>query len=133
VLEPKRRLAVRLDAATGWDVTVRVTTQLEETLPGVDARPAGGRRMEFSCYAYRRLGTFPTTGDNHVGEYLPWAAEMIGTKGYDFAAFDRRAGQVVDRIERWGRGLEPVDLLLAEPSSEATIKSIPRHCSLRTS
>jgi alpha-galactosidase len=39
---------------------------------------------------FDRFGVMPTTGDDHVGEYVAWAAEIIGTRGYDFDAFAQR-------------------------------------------
>lgn len=98
------------DRATGRDLMPEFDTALERLPPDV---------WPLCRYVYGRLGTFPTTGDDHVGEYLPWAAEIIGTKGYDFAVFTRYAQEQAVLVERWGRGEEPVDPLLAEPSFEA--------------
>ena len=72
-------------------------------------------------YAWERLGTFPTTGDDHVGEYLPWAAGLIGTAGYDFADFEALGRRLTAQVERWGRGEEPVRDLLSELSSEGRV------------
>jgi alpha-galactosidase len=96
---------------------------------GEDLGPAFGeavRRLpaeqwRLCRFAWERLGTFPTTGDDHVGEYLPWAAGLIGTSGYDFAAFAASARALTQQVERWGRGEEPVDALLAELSSEGRV------------
>ncbi|MBA3778461.1 MAG: alpha-glucosidase/alpha-galactosidase [Chloroflexi bacterium] len=104
-------------------------TSLTDRRTGYDLMPAFDSALEglpddvwpLCRYTYRRLGTFPTTGDDHVGEYLPWAAGIIGTKGYDFEAFTREASETAARIERWGAGVDPVDALLAEPSFEARV------------
>ena len=72
-------------------------------------------------FAFQRLGSFPTTGDDHVGEFLPWAAEIIGTAGYDYAGFGRYADETVVRIEEWGRGERSVEPLLAELSVEGRV------------
>ena len=68
-----------------------------------------------------RLGLHPAIDDDHVGEYLPWAAEIIGTTGYDFANHDRRSRTDVEMLEAWGSGDRPVEPLLAEPSQEAKV------------
>ncbi len=70
-------------------------------------------------YIFDRFGIFPTTGDNHVGEYIGWAAGLIGTKGYDFENFAWLRGASNENIERWAAGEKPVDSLLAQPSREA--------------
>jgi alpha-galactosidase/6-phospho-beta-glucosidase family protein len=70
---------------------------------------------------YERFGAYPAIGDGHIGEYLPWAAELIGTTGYDFDGHDRRARSDVELLEAWGSGARPVEPLLAEPSNEAKV------------
>jgi alpha-galactosidase len=70
---------------------------------------------------FERLGTCPAIDDDHVGEYLPWAADVIGTSGYDFEAFDRRSSTAIARLEAWGSGDLPVTGLLAEPSQESRL------------
>jgi alpha-galactosidase len=68
-----------------------------------------------------RLGLSPAIDDDHIGEYLPWAAELIGTSGYDFERHDRRSEGDVAMLEAWGSGARPVEPLLAEPSQEAAV------------
>ena len=68
-----------------------------------------------------RLGLSPAIDDDHIGEYLPWAAELIGTSGYDFERHDRRSEGDVAMLEAWGSGVRPVGPLLAEPSQEAAV------------
>ena len=101
-------------------------TGLRDRETGTDLLPAFSeavqRRPEdewrLCRYVFGRVGVFPTTGDDHIGEFLPWAAEMLGTKGYDFADFSGWAASAVTRIEAWGRGAESVAPLLAERSLE---------------
>ena len=68
-----------------------------------------------------RFGLEPAIGDDHIGEYLPWAADVIGTKGYDFDGLARRGRRAVEQLEAWGSGAESVQPLLDEPSDEARI------------
>jgi len=70
---------------------------------------------------YERFGAYPAIGDGHIGEYLPWAAELVGTTGYDFDGHERRARSDVELLEAWGSGARPVEPLLAEPSNEAKV------------
>ncbi len=68
---------------------------------------------------FDHFGIFPTTGDNHVGEYIGWAAEVCGTKGYDFEQAAELRRLALANIEGWVAGVKPVDSLLAQPSREA--------------
>jgi alpha-galactosidase len=63
----------------------------------------------------------PAIDDDHIGEYLPWAAALIGTSGYDFDRHERRSRDDVAMLEAWGSGDRPVEPLLAEPSQEARV------------
>ena len=83
-----------------------------------------GRRPAQAPLRHRlieQLGSHPAIDDDHVGEYLPWAAALIGTAGYDFERHDRRSLADIDMLEAWGSGAQPVDPLLAEPSQEARV------------
>ena len=100
------------DAATGEDLYPTLREQLA-ALPE-DDRPLCRLLLD-------RFGLFPTTGDNHVGEYIGWAAELCGTKGYDFAAVAGQRKGARENIEGWSSGQKPVDSLLAQPSREARV------------
>jgi alpha-galactosidase len=67
------------------------------------------------------VGVLPAIDDNHIGEYLPWAAELVGTDGYDFDRHDRRSSDDIEALEAWGSGARPVQPLLDEPSHEAQV------------
>jgi alpha-galactosidase len=70
---------------------------------------------------YERFGMYPAIDDGHVGEYLPWAAEVVGTDGYDFDGHERRSRADAQMLEAWASGDRPVEQLLTEPSEEARI------------
>jgi alpha-galactosidase len=91
-------------------------TEFRRRFAAADSGDAPLRRLLFE-----RLGTCPAIDDNHVGEYVPWAADVIGTAGYDFEAFDRRSRAAVARLEAWGSGDLSVEPLLAEPSQESRV------------
>jgi alpha-galactosidase len=70
---------------------------------------------------FERLGLPPAIDDDHIGEYLPWAAEVIGTAGYDFEKHERRSRADIAMLEAWGSGERSVEPLITEPSHEATV------------
>jgi alpha-galactosidase len=87
------------------------TLALRDARTGDDLEPAFRERLRglpadqwpLCRYVYERFGVFPTTGDDHVGEFFPWAAEIVGTDGYDFEGFARR--QERSRSSRFWRSL----------------------------
>lgn len=106
-----------------WFLSVRDTRDDSDLMPEfrrrtLAAEPAQGslRRL-----LLERLGVAPAIGDNHIGEYLPWAADVIGTSGYDFEAFARRVETDAAKLDAWGSGELPVEVLLREPSEEAKL------------
>jgi alpha-galactosidase len=102
-------LAIR-DARDGTDLMPKFRRRAREALPATSP---------LSHLLAERLGVVPAIGDNHIGEYLPWAADVIGTTGYDFDGLERRSRQAVTKLEAWGSGAESVEPLLTEPSEEA--------------
>jgi len=70
---------------------------------------------------FDRLDVFPTTGDNHVGEYIGWASEVVGTEGYNFQRYARNRTLSQQNVEAWGAGTKSVASLLAQPSHEARL------------
>ena len=100
------------DAHDGSDLMpeLRRRTMIEEP-----ARAPLGRLL------FERLGLPPAIDDDHIGEYLPWAAEVIGVAGYDFEKHERRSRGDIAMLEAWGLGQQSVEPLLAEPSHEARV------------
>ena len=106
-----------------WTMSLRGRSDGRDLLPELRER---GRALPDSVWPlcrmlFDRFGVFPTTGDNHVGEYIGWAAEVIGTKGYDFERYARDGGLSRANIEAWAAGTKPVASLLAQPSHEARL------------
>lgn len=106
-----------------WVLALRSRTDGRDLLPELPARlaalPANERPL---CrLLFERFGVFPTTGDTHVGEYLRWAAEIIGTDGYDFEGYARDLRLSREKIAAWGAGTKSVASLLAKPSREARL------------
>jgi alpha-galactosidase len=98
------------DATTGEDLY----PAFEQCLAALPAEQWPLCRLLFD-----RFGIFPTTGDNHVGEYIGWAAEVCGTQGYAFDQAAEIRKLALQNVEAWAVGAKPVDALLAQPSREA--------------
>ena len=62
-------------------------------------------------YMFRRYGLYPHPSDDHIGEYLPYAWEVCGLHGYDFAKADATRDQRWQHILRVTSGDEPVPQL----------------------
>ena len=106
-----------------WFTSVRDKRDGSDLMPEFRRRTLAGdpKRAPLSRLLIERLGSQPAIGDDHIGEYLPWAAEVIGTAGYDFEKHERRSRADIAMIEAWGSGAESVEPLLAEPSRESLV------------
>jgi alpha-galactosidase/6-phospho-beta-glucosidase family protein len=104
-----------------WMVSMRDAHDGSDLLPELTRRRLAEDDQPLGRLLAERFGVLPAIDDDHIGEYLPWAAEMIGTSGYDFAGHDRRSRDDVAMLEAWGSGARSVEPLLAEPSNEAKV------------
>lgn len=106
-----------------WFLSIRDAHDGSDLMPEFRRRmmAADPRQAPLSRLLFERLGLHPAIGDDHVGEYLPWAAEVIGTTGYDFEGHERRSRADIEMLEAWGSGDRPVEPLLAKPSQEARV------------
>ena len=106
-----------------WTVSLNERPSGRDLLPLlrerlVDAPP---EKWSLCRMLFDRFGVFPTTGDNHVAEYIGWAAEMLGTEGYNFGAYARNKKLGQANLDAWGSGEKSVASLLAQPSREARL------------
>lgn len=62
-----------------------------------------------SRYIFHKFGIFPVPGDGHLGEYIPFAAEMMSDKGFDFDEDDIFRIDIDKFIEDIGNGVLPID------------------------
>jgi alpha-galactosidase len=106
-----------------WFVSITDAGDGTDLMPEYRRRVAAADPMQTPLrrLIVERLGAFPAIDDDHVGEYLPWAADVIGTTGYDFGAFERRGRAAVAMLDEWGSGDRSVGPLLADPSAEAQV------------
>jgi alpha-galactosidase len=70
---------------------------------------------KLSRFMFHRFGMFPTSGDGHLGEFLPFAHEMMSTAGYDFEANERYREANIKFIEGIGAGSIALDTIFDFP------------------
>jgi alpha-galactosidase len=106
-----------------WFMSIRDANDGTDLMPEFRRRrmAADPEREPLNRLLLERLGCAPAISEGHIAEYLPWAAEVIGTTGYDFEGHERRSRADFEMLEGWGSGSVPVDSLLAEPSREARV------------
>jgi alpha-galactosidase len=105
-----------------WFLSIRDATDGTDLMPEFKRRTIASDSTEpLVRLITQRLGVRPAIGDDHIGEYLPWAAEVIGTRGYDFDGLAERGRRASEMLEAWGSGDVSVAPLLAEPSEEASV------------
>jgi alpha-galactosidase len=106
-----------------WIVSIRDARDGRDLLPEFLQRSMASHlgRAPLSRMLYERFGMHPAIDDDHIAEYLPWAAEVVGTDGYDFDGHERRSRADARMLEAWASGDRSVEQLLTEPSEEARI------------
>jgi alpha-galactosidase len=92
---------------------------LVERLKGFDPDFEPLSRRMFDMFGY-----YPSPGDGHIGEYLPYAHEFCGLKGYDFEAAQQYRTQTWEKIEKTLSGEEPIENLLNRRSGERALDII---------
>jgi alpha-galactosidase len=111
-------LAVR-DARTGEDL-YREFIRRVRLLPA-DAEMGPADQLVLSRILLERFGFWPTCGDLHVGEYIGWAAEIMGTSGWPWSWAIARRQRAERNVELWATGQKAVQPLLDKPSHEARV------------
>jgi alpha-galactosidase len=106
-----------------WVTSLSSRSDGHDLIPELRSRLAEAPADEWPLcrMLFDRFGVFPTTGDNHVGEYISWAAEVIGTDGYDFDRYARDRELSRASLDAWAAGAKSVASLLAKPSHEARL------------
>jgi alpha-galactosidase len=73
-------------------------SELRRRLEGYDPAFQPLSRKLFDAFGY-----YPSPGDDHIGEYLPFATEYCPMRGYDFDAAKRWKSEMWERIGRMVR------------------------------
>lgn len=103
------------DKHSGVDLYPDVRTA-ESNLSEGDEGPWGADPL--SRQLFRHFGYWPSPTDDHVGEYLSYAWELIGLEGYDFDAADTFRKTRAKQLQGWIHDGEPLGELLTKPSGE---------------
>ena len=99
---------------------------------GQDAYPELRRRLQgcdpsfqpLSRKLFGAFGFYPSPGDDHVGEYVHYAAEYCPMHGFDFAGAEKYKTETWAGIGRMVRGEEPVTSLIGRRSGERAFEII---------
>jgi alpha-galactosidase len=122
---PKEDIELRAAGANHftWTTSLRSKSEGRDLLPDLRETLKTPPAVDWPLcrMLFDRTGVMPTTGDNHVGEYIAWAAEIIGTAGYDFNRYHHTGELSRANIEAFGNGTKSVASLLAKPSHEARL------------
>jgi len=113
------------DAATGEDLLPAFEAALRSLPEDAMLTEVDGLRL--SRMLHQRFGSFPTTGDLHVGEFIGYAAEVIGTAGWPWDWATARRERARTNVALWAAGKKPVEPLLAQPSKEARVNHSSAH------
>jgi alpha-galactosidase len=67
---------------------------------------------------FRHFGYFPCPSDDHIGEYLPYAAQVVGMHGYNFESANKHRENTWEWINKLANGEEALGDLITCPSGE---------------
>lgn len=73
---------------------------------------------------FHHFGYWVSPTDDHIGEYFPYAAKIVGTHGYDFDEADQERKTNWENIRAWADGTKPLGDLLTNPSGECAFQII---------
>jgi len=74
--------------------------------------------MPLSRKMFEVFGYYPSPGDDHIGEYLPYAYETVGLKGPDFESMALYRDEVSARLRGVADSSVPAQELLGRKSGE---------------
>lgn len=74
--------------------------------------------QKLSRFIFQKFGLFPTSGDGHLGEFFPYAHEMISATGYDYDGYEKRREDGVQFVEGIGDGTILLDDKVKSRSGE---------------
>ncbi|MBI4787153.1 MAG: alpha-glucosidase/alpha-galactosidase [Chloroflexi bacterium] len=97
------------ERATGRDLYPEFRARLRDFDPAFEPL---SRRL------FDAFGLFPTSGDDHVGEYFAYAHETSDLKGYDFEGYCARGAELDARVERAATSAEELGRFLRWQSGE---------------
>ena len=107
-------------------------SDLRDRRTGADLYPEFRRRVQAMPPDFEPLcrqlhdlfGRYPAAGDQHAGEYVAWAWEPVGTKGYDFVAAAAERDAMWADMERVNAGTLPPSRFLGLDIGERVVPLI---------
>ncbi len=103
------------DRKTGGNLYPQFTQRLKDLDPAFEPL---SRRL------YAAFGLYPTSGDDHVGEYFAYAYETSELRGYDFDGYAERGAELDAQVERAGTSAPVLDEFLRWESAERAVEII---------
>ncbi len=97
------------DRATGRDLYPEFRERLEQFDPSFEPL---SRRL------HKAFGLFPTSGDDHIGEYFSYAHETSDLQGYDFDEREAESADLDARVQRAATSDEALQEFLGWESGE---------------
>ncbi|UJL47402.1 hypothetical protein KFZ58_05815 [Virgibacillus sp. NKC19-16] len=109
-----------------WMVDIRDKRTGEDLYPALieKEKTYDSSYEKLSRFIFRHYGLFPTSGDDHLGEFFPYAHEMISKEGYDFGKYEQRRQDVVKILEGIINKDVAIDSNLIKPSGEKAFNII---------
>ena len=109
-----------------WILDLRSVSSGEDLYPALRRAEAAydPTYMPLNRYLFHEYGFFPSTSDDHPGEYIPWAWEFTGLKGPDLTGGAKYRDELWARVERILAGQEPIEPLLSNRSGERAVDII---------
>ncbi|SDQ17183.1 family 4 glycosyl hydrolase [Virgibacillus salinus] len=103
-----------------WMVDIRDKRNGEDLYPLLIEKEAiyTTEYEKLSRFIFHNYGLFPTSGDSHLGEFFPYAHEMISKAGYDFNKYEKRRQNVVKTLNDIINDEVTIDSDLIKPSGE---------------
>ncbi len=102
------------DAQTGADLYPALRARLAHMPP--DFAPLSRRLLDL-------FGLFCAVGDEHAGEYVGFAAEVLPLRGFDFTGYARRRESLWSQIRAVAEGSAP--LALARAVQRSSVRVVP--------
>ncbi len=81
-----------------WITEIRNKVTHEDLYPLLVEKAANEKWQPLGYHLYKLYGYWPYENDEHYGEYINYAYEFCGNKGYDFRAYEERARGWKERI-----------------------------------
>ena len=102
-----------------WMLTINRKSTGEDLYPMVREKiDKGTFDLPLTKQLYHKFGLLPNPSDDHIGEYLSYAGEIVGYEGYDFVSADRAREELWEKLIAMANRERSIDEYLARKSGE---------------